>query len=73
MNVKDLIKLLEAELEKHKPYEDVMGELDITIDLFKRNGDVDGIPVFTYAGFGNDIKLHRSNDGVYLILNRFVY
>lgn len=70
MQIKDLISKLEA---LYNTYTDemksVMGEPDITIDVFKRKPDTEHD--YQYAGFSHEIKIEPSGDGVYNILSAF--
>ena len=62
----DLIKLIEAEIEKHKPMEEHMGPCVIMFDHFEFlpgwSGDIE------YHGFTPNAAIHRTGDGVYPIL-----
>jgi hypothetical protein len=50
-----------------------MGEPEIMIDVFKAEANPQGFPwdIFMYAGFGKDIVISKSDDGVYDILSAF--
>jgi hypothetical protein len=67
MNLKDLITQLQALYDIESQYADVMGEPEIIIDVFKKVGEHH----FQYAGFSKDIRIDRSSDGVYPIINAF--
>jgi hypothetical protein len=62
----DLIKLIEAEIERHKAVEDMMGPCEIMFDHFAflpgPSGDIE------YHGFSPDAEIQRTEDGVYPIL-----
>lgn len=63
MLVKDLISLLEKELEHQKKYEEYFGEASISIDLFDvKEGKI------VYLGFSPEIQITTSSDGCYRIL-----
>ena len=64
MLVKDLIKLLEELLEKHKPSQEVMGDCEIMIDVFTYAGYQE----FEYAGISKDIIITYTEDSVYPVL-----
>lgn len=68
MLLKDFIKKLQElyDSEVSEEYLEVMGEPEIMIDTFEK---VDTL--FRYRGFSKDISVTRSDDGVYMILNRF--
>ncbi len=74
MLIKDLIIQLQ---ELYATYDDeckqVMGEPEIMIDVFKLIRDADGksTHVFSYQGFGKEVLIEKSSDGVYDILSRF--
>lgn len=68
MLARDLIKLLEEKIREHEPHIEVMGELDIVIDKFKK---IEGTHEFHYAGFDREITLDFDVTG-YTILNGFV-
>jgi hypothetical protein len=65
--IKDLILLLEKEIEKQKPYEEMFGEASIEIDVF----DVEN-HVISYKGFSSDIKITSSPEGSYRILTAWL-
>ena len=67
MYIKDLIAKLQELYESEMEHYDVMGEPEIMIDCFKKIEQ----GVFQYAGFAKKVEVHRSDDGVYLILNGF--
>ena len=67
MLIKDLIEQLQTLYEQEMIHVDIMGEPEIMIDCFKQVEP----GVFHYAGFGKDVGIQRSDDGVYLILNGF--
>lgn len=69
MRTLDLIAKLQKLVDDHKPYEEIMGEHEIVIDVFKRSHEF--APRFTYAGFSGNIKIDKSSDGVYDILSAF--
>lgn len=70
MLLKDLISQLQTIYDAHdEDYFKVMGEPEIMIDTFTEK-DKDSHE-FHYVGFGKDIDVEYSDDGVYLILNRF--
>lgn len=50
-----------------------MGEPEIMIDVFQKNPIFSTFSptVFNYAGFGKDIVISKSDDGVYDILSAF--
>lgn len=58
----DLIKLIEAEIERHKAVEDMMGPCQIMIDHFGWR------PSLEYHGISPNIVISYSEDGVYPIL-----
>jgi len=66
MLVRDLINRLE-ELDKNDTC-DIMGPAEIMIDVFELVED----HKFVYRGFSKDIRIERSDDGVYDILTAFV-
>lgn len=72
MLAKDLIKLLEELIERHKPAEDMMGPCQITIDVFSESKEHPGL--FKYRGINNDqdIKITYTADGVYPVLTAFM-
>lgn len=67
MITKDLIKELQRLVEAHKCVEDMMGPHEIVIDVFVKTENDN----FRYAGFSPNIKIEKSSDGVYDILNAF--
>lgn len=64
--IQDLTDIYNKEVQGD--YLKVMGEPEIMIDTFE---EVEGTHTFVYKGFDHKIKIDRSSDGVYLILNRF--
>lgn len=66
MLVRDLINRLE-ELDKNDTCEE-FGPAEIMIDVFELVDD----HKFVYRGFSKDIRIERSDDGVYPILTAFV-
>ena len=54
---------------KDPEYLEMMGEPTIEIDAFVK--DPDHPHLFRYAGFHPAVSVERSDDGVYMILNRF--
>lgn len=71
MLLKDLIKELQSIYDKETSNGglEVMGEPEIMIDVFEEVCGADRL--FGYKGFDKDIRVDRSDDGIYLILNRF--
>ena len=70
MLLKDLIQTLQTLYNKYdEDYKSVAGEPEIMIDHFALTGKEPH--TFFYAGFSKEINIHHSNDGVYLIMNRF--
>ena len=71
MLAKDLIKLLNELIKQHKPHKDVMGECEITIDIFSESPKHPGL--FEYQGIltPEDIKITYTSDGVYPVLTAF--
>jgi hypothetical protein len=67
MLIKDLIEQLQTLYEQEMIHADIMGDPEIMIDCFKQVEP----GVFHYAGFGKEVSIQRSDDGVYLILNGF--
>ncbi len=69
MLLRDFLDTLEQlYIEEMKDVE-VMGEPEIMIDAFEKIGDTH---TFKYCGYDNrKIDVERSDDGVYLIINRF--
>lgn len=71
MLLKDLIKELQSIYDKETSNGglEVMGEPEIMIDVFEEVYGADRL--FGYKGFDKEVRIDRSDDGVYLILNRF--
>lgn len=69
MQTAKLIELLQKLIEEHKIVEDMMGPHEIVIDVFERDGISEH--GFHYAGFSQNIRIEKSSDGVYDILNAF--
>jgi hypothetical protein len=70
MLIKDLIKKLEELYNSYdEEFKTVMGEPSIEIDVFRQVDDKEHY--FQYAGFSHDIKIEKSDDGVYDILSAF--
>ncbi len=67
MRTLDLIAKLQLLVEQHRPMEDVMGDHEIVIDVFKDCGQ----HKFQYAGFSPHIIIEKSSDGTYDILSAF--
>lgn len=69
MRIRDLIDKLEELYREEMQQYDVIGEPEITIDVFKPTDDGE---FRQYAGFHTgDILITRSSDGVYPILSAF--
>jgi hypothetical protein len=70
MLIKDLIQKLEELYNSYdEEYKATMGEPTIEIDVFRPIEDKPHC--FQYAGFSHDIKIEKSDDGVYDILSAF--
>lgn len=61
MLIRTLIEKLEQLEKEHEPHKHIMGEADIMIDSFDWSNR-------SYKGYDHDIRIERSDDGVYLIL-----
>lgn len=61
MLLRTLIEQLEQLEREHAPHVHIMGPADIMIDSFDWTTG-------QYKGFDNDIRIERSDDGVYPIL-----
>lgn len=68
MKTKDLIKQLQALVDKHEPEVEVFGEHEIVIDVWKAVDDAMGHTCWQYSGFSGNIEITYSADGVYPIL-----
>ena len=66
MLVRDLIKELEALIERNKSMEDMLGEAVIMFDYYKDYGD--GSLDSRYAGIVPDAYVDYTSDGVYPVL-----
>lgn len=66
MLAKDLIKYLEDLIERNKPYEEMLGELEIVVDKFSKEGDI-----FYYVGYDKDIELEFDITSGRYIINAF--
>ncbi len=66
MITKELIKKLQQIVDEHESAVEIMGEHEIMIDVFRKEGDR-----FVYAGFSPDVIIDHSSDGVYRILSAF--
>lgn len=74
MKIIDLIDKLQTLYNTYDDeYKSVMGEPEIMIDVFKPIQDVFGnnTHTWTYTGFGKDIVISKTDDGVYDILSAF--
>lgn len=70
MRIKDLINQLQELYDSYDAeYHTIMGEPEIMVDSFKESEVINGY--FTYCGFGNDIKIEKTDDGVYDIISAF--
>ena len=70
MLIKDLINKLEELYSSYdEEYKSVMGEPTIEIDVFRQVDDKNHY--FQYGGFSHDIKIEKSDDGIYDILSSF--
>lgn len=63
MLLRKLIETLEALEKEELKHADVMGEPEIMIDVFEKH-----CGMWFYKGFGKNISITRSADGVYPIL-----
>lgn len=67
MRTLDLIAKLQLLVEQHRPMEEVMGDHEIVIDVFRKVED----HKFIYSGFSPNIEIDKSADGVYDIISAF--
>lgn len=65
MQTKDLIKQLQALVDRHEPDVEVMGEHEIMIDVWTKDFSDQ---IWQYSGFSPNIEITYSADGVYPIL-----
>lgn len=74
MRTIDLIAQLQKLVDDHKASgaEEVMGEHEIVIDVFRKYCDTKAnVGWYQYGGFDPDIRIEKSDDGVYDILSAF--
>ena len=72
MQAKDLIKLLQEYVDRHESnseYYNMMGELEVYVDVFEKIDDKDH--TFRYAGYSHDIKIDIDPANGQLIIDAF--
>ena len=69
MRTLDLITKLQLLVEQHRPMEEVMGDHEIVIDVFRKAPGHEHL--FQYSGFSPNIEIEKSKDGVYDIISAF--
>ena len=68
MLAKDLIALLEQKIIDHEPMKEMMGELDLVVDRFKK---IDETHTFHYVGWDPNIQLEFDITTGHFIINAF--
>ena len=70
MLAKDLIKLLEQKIVEHEPMKEMMGELIINVDRFRKIGSK-GIHEFVYVGYDPNINIEFDSTNGELLISAF--